>query len=43
MTRSEAPTLVGNNRALYRMLVEGVEVEYRRPLPLPPRFGSGPG
>jgi len=29
-TRPESPSLVANNRAFHRMLVEGVEVEYRR-------------
>ncbi|MEQ9379885.1 MAG: type I restriction endonuclease subunit R [Pirellulales bacterium] len=27
----ESPSLVGNNRAVHRMLVDGVEVEYKRP------------
>ncbi len=31
ITFPEAPSLVANNRAFHRMLVEGVEVEYRRP------------
>src|SRR3990170_1631759 len=30
MTRADAPTLLERNRALYRMIVEGVTVEYRR-------------
>ncbi|MHB1950423.1 MAG: type I restriction endonuclease subunit R [Acidiferrobacteraceae bacterium] len=30
LTRSEAPSLIERNRALHRMLVEGVPVEYRR-------------
>lgn len=29
-TRSEAPSLIANNRAFHRMLVDGIEVEYRR-------------
>jgi type I restriction enzyme R subunit len=29
--RSDAPTLVASNRAFHRMLVNGVEIEYRRP------------
>ncbi len=29
--RPDSPSLVGNNRAFHRMLVDGVEVEYRRP------------
>ena len=43
LTRSDAPSLVERNRALHRMLVDGVTVEYRRkdsstarhPLPVP--------
>jgi type I restriction enzyme R subunit len=31
ITRPEAPSLIANNRAFHRMLVDGVEVEYRRP------------
>ena len=31
LTRSDAPSLVERNRALHRMLVDGVPVEYRRP------------
>jgi len=31
LTRVDAPTLVLRNRAVHRMLVDGVEVEYRRP------------
>ena len=27
----DSPSLIGNNRAFHRMLVDGVEVEYRRP------------
>ncbi|MGI8836530.1 MAG: type I restriction endonuclease subunit R [Pyrinomonadaceae bacterium] len=30
ITRSEAPSLTANNRASHRMLIDGVEVEYRR-------------
>ncbi|EQD53326.1 Type I site-specific deoxyribonuclease HsdR, partial [mine drainage metagenome] len=30
LTRSDAPSLIERNRALHRMLVEGVPVEYRR-------------
>ena len=30
LTRGEAPSLIERNRALHRMLVEGVPVEYRR-------------
>jgi len=30
ITRPEAPSLIANNRTLHRMLVDGVEVEYRR-------------
>ncbi len=30
LTRLDAPTLVGQNHALHRMLVDGVPVEYRR-------------
>ena len=29
--RADSPTLLGNNRAFHRMLVDGVEIEYRRP------------
>ena len=29
--RAESPTLLGNNRVFHRMLVDGVEVEYKRP------------
>jgi type I restriction enzyme R subunit len=28
--RSDAPSLLGNNRAFHRMLVDGVEIEYQR-------------
>jgi len=31
LTRSDAPTLIERNRALHRMLVDGITVEYRRP------------
>ena len=31
LTRADAPTLVARNHALYRMLVDGVTVEFRRP------------
>ncbi|MCL6559052.1 MAG: DEAD/DEAH box helicase, partial [Firmicutes bacterium] len=31
LTRTEAPALVANNRAMHRMMVDGVTVEYRRP------------
>ena len=31
ITLPEAPSLIANNRAFHRMLVDGVEVEYRRP------------
>lgn len=31
LTRLDAPTLIERNRAVHRMLVEGVTVEYRRP------------
>ncbi len=30
VTRSEAPSLVERNRALHRLLVDGIDVEYRR-------------
>jgi type I restriction enzyme R subunit len=30
LTRCDAPTLIERNRAIHRMIVEGVEVEYRR-------------
>lgn len=30
LTRVDAPSLVGRNRAVHRMLVDGVPVEYRR-------------
>jgi type I restriction enzyme R subunit len=30
LTRPESPSLAANNRAFHRMLVEGVQVEYRR-------------
>jgi type I restriction enzyme R subunit len=30
LTRSEAPSLIERNRAVHRMLVDGVNVEYRR-------------
>jgi type I restriction enzyme R subunit len=29
--RPESPSLIQNNRAFHRMLVDGIEVEYRRP------------
>lgn len=36
LTRTDAPSLVERNRAVHRMLVNGVTVEYRRPdLPAP--------
>lgn len=31
LTRPEAPSLIANNRSFHRMLVDGVEVEYRKP------------
>ena len=31
LTRPEGPTLEARNRALHRLLVDGVTVEYRRP------------
>jgi type I restriction enzyme R subunit len=31
LTRTEAPSLLERNRAIHRMLVDGVTVEYRRP------------
>ncbi len=31
LTRVDAPTLVARNRAVHRMLLDGVDVEYRRP------------
>jgi type I restriction enzyme R subunit len=31
LTRTDAPSLLERNRAIHRMLVEGVNVEYRRP------------
>src|SRR5687767_9629207 len=31
ITRPEAPTLLANNHAFHRMIVDGLEVEYRRP------------
>jgi type I restriction enzyme R subunit len=31
LTRIEGPTIEANNRAVHRMLVDGVNVEYRRP------------
>jgi type I restriction enzyme, R subunit len=31
LTRTDAPSLVERNRAVHRMLVDGVAVEYRRP------------
>lgn len=31
LTRSDAPSLVERNRAIHKMLVDGVAVEYRRP------------
>ena len=31
VTRTETPSLVENNRRFHRMLVDGVDVEYRRP------------
>jgi type I restriction enzyme R subunit len=31
LTRSDAPSLLEQNRAVHRMLVEGITVEYRRP------------
>ncbi len=31
LTRIDAPSLVERNRAMHRMLVDGVTVEYRRP------------
>ncbi len=31
LTRTDAPSLIDRNRAIHRMLVDGVTVEYRRP------------
>src|SRR5437667_3491214 len=31
LKRTDAPSLIDRNRVIHRMLVEGVEVEYRRP------------
>ena len=31
LTRPDSPSLVGTNRSVHRMLIDGVEVEYRRP------------
>src|ERR1051326_7622776 len=31
ITRAEAPSLITNNHAFHRVLVDGIEVEYRRP------------
>src|SRR6266498_2296504 len=31
LTRPEAPSLIGNNRAIHRMLIDGIAVEYRQP------------
>src|SRR5436853_7141355 len=31
LIRTDAPSLIERNRAIHRMLVEGVTVEYRRP------------
>src|SRR3990170_7635870 len=31
LTRSDVPSLIERNRAVHRMLVDGVTVEYRRP------------
>jgi type I restriction enzyme, R subunit len=33
LTRSDAPSLVERNRAVHRMLIEGIPVEYLQPLP----------
>src|SRR2546422_6285873 len=30
LTRADAPSLIERNRAVHRMLVEGIDVEYRR-------------
>src|SRR6266700_4161905 len=30
IARPEAPSLIANNRSFHRMLVDGIEVEYRR-------------
>lgn len=32
LTRADAPSLIERNRALHRMLVDGVTVEFRRPV-----------
>jgi len=37
------PTLIENNRAFHRLLVEGVDVEYRRSLPHPDPLPKGEG
>ncbi|MDZ4857077.1 MAG: type I restriction endonuclease subunit R [Nitrospirota bacterium] len=41
LTRSDAPSLVERNRAVHRMLIEGIPVEYLQPSPQPsPKRGA---
>lgn len=42
LTRPEGATLVARNRAVHRMLVDGVNVEYKRPMAPSPGPRCGP-
>ena len=41
LTRTDAPSLVERNRAMHRMLIEGIPVEYLQPSPRPSPTGRG--
>jgi type I restriction enzyme R subunit len=41
LTRSDAPSLIERNRAVHRMLIEGIPVEYLQPSPQPSPIGRG--
>ncbi len=41
LTRTDAPSLVERNRAVHRMLIEGIPVEYFQPSPPPSPNGRG--
>ena len=41
LTRNDAPSLVERNRAMHRILIEGIPVEYLQPSPRPSPTGRG--
>ncbi len=41
LTRTDAPSMVERNRAVHRMLIEGIPVEYLQPSPQPSPNGRG--